>query len=183
MNLTAFLPPRLRIFVYVTLLLVAFVIFLMPAVGPWTGAEWMWGSWMVPAYRGSETTLVAGRALVRELKAVPEPSQAPGGITLRDSSGSKIREMGKRTGWHLESGFIIEEVREFYPERQITWYSPEGRVISQYWEDATGAPQVREEAPWWWGVSDQEKPTAPWLESGKPALLWIKEQKERAESR
>ena len=175
MNFTAFLPARLRIFVYITLLLVAIVIFLMPAVTPWTGAEWTWGSWNVSPYGESSTTLVAGQALVRELEA---PDIRDETVTLRDLLRSEIREMGKRTGWHLETGYIIEEVHEYYPQRRTTWYTAEGRVISQLWEDENGVQRVTDTAPWWWRVRDQTEPTAPWLESGKPALLWIKEQKE-----
>ena len=170
MNFTAFLPARLRIFVYITLLLVAIVIFLMPAVTPWTGAEWTWGSWGVEFDEGKSVVLVAGRAEVRELTLTPEEKRA---------KARPPREMGRRTGWHLESGFVIEEVHEIYPARRFTWYTPEGRVLSQFWEDETGLSRTADAAPWWWDVKDQTKPTAPWLESGMSPLEWIAAQKDR----
>ena len=69
--------------------------------------------------------------------------------------------------WYVENGFRRAEGWRSTgkypgaPERQTQW-DFDGRVVYQSRVDADGSNARRESSPWWWGVTDQTEPTAPW---------------------
>ena len=112
-----------------------------PAVTQWWNTQSICGSWKVTIPKTEEVHTVGGYARVHK----------------------RSNEMQLRTGWYLETGFIGEEVTSWHPELRQTWYTRDGRVADQFSVSADGTAEERHQPPWWWGVTDQAEPTAPWV--------------------
>lgn len=72
--------------------------------------------------------------------------------------------------YYCRSGFVCSENTVVGGERRLTLYLPDGRVHKQRSYKRIGnssQEEFRTEPPWWWGVTDQSHPTAPWLNDGK----------------
>ena len=97
-------------------------------------------------------------------------------LEFSTAEGHKVRGWGmiKRSDsesygwsvmWYVESGYraIIVFYVDGVPDRGVTW-DVEGKVTEQVTtpEEGSGVWAANESAPWWWGVTDQTKPTAPW---------------------
>ena len=80
-------------------------------------------------------------------------------------------EHGELIVYHEHTGFKAADAQ--YIDGQLakstSWY-PNGTVSLQwdYFDESgrvTNVPVSRDEPPWWWGVTDQTEPTAPWWNS------------------
>lgn len=70
---------------------------------------------------------------------------------------------GEVVAHYVENGFLAYHKSVRPHEVRYTGWNIDGTLRVQ-WHRATRRTEVREEAPWWWGVAEQTEPTAPWWE-------------------
>lgn len=68
--------------------------------------------------------------------------------------------------WYADTGFIRAE----FEGPRMTVYDREGKLTLQF-DGPVSSPVKR--APWLWGKSDQDAPSAPWLSEGISLEEWI----------
>ncbi len=116
------------------------------------------GPW-VPSWIPISVNPDVGRGWVR-VKRWADPPVAHGTATWYFlSTGYKGQE------YSIENGVIVGET---------TWKS-DGSVLSQHrvrdehgnLVDPYGEKAERRSPPWWWGVTDQTEPSAPWWKEGE----------------
>lgn len=71
---------------------------------------------------------------------------------------------GRIVYWYVENGFKHAEMEFGRGEcKKSTWWNFDGSVRSQIPEIYPDASyRTKESPPWFWGVTDQARPTAPW---------------------
>ena len=74
---------------------------------------------------------------------------------------------GRYITWYVETGFKCKEAQlrsGAGSAIKCTAWDPTGKVISQRKLDPEQGMIDNDSPPWWWGVSDQTSPTAPWFD-------------------
>lgn len=81
-----------------------------------------------------------------------------------------FREAPVKTAlFHVSTGFQCMQSSTVDGETRQTRWDSRGRVQEQ-WRSGL---RFRNQPPWWWGVTDQGAPTAPWHAEGTSAEEWL----------
>ena len=79
---------------------------------------------------------------------------------------------GPQLVWHVRTGMIAAAAELDDGLYRLTLWDTEGRVLQQAEGPYGNTPTVARAPPWLWGVTDQEAPSAPWLEAGLTPREW-----------